>query len=25
VDVLSPFLYSKTGRRPMLLPIIMEV
>lgn len=25
VEVLSPFLYSKTGRRPMLLPIIMEV
>ncbi|KAA6448124.1 ribonuclease J [Bacillus cereus] len=25
VDVLNPFLYSKTGRRPMLLPIIMEV
>ncbi|WP_307840554.1 hypothetical protein [Bacillus cereus] len=25
VEVLSPFLYSKTGRRPILLPIIMEV
>ncbi|HFK1501166.1 ribonuclease J1 [Bacillus sp. (in: firmicutes)] len=25
VEVLSPFLYTETGRRPMLLPIIMEV
>ncbi|KAA6461481.1 MULTISPECIES: ribonuclease J1 [Bacillus cereus group] len=25
VEVLSSFLYSKTGRRPMILPIIMEV
>lgn len=25
VEVLSPFLYNETGRRPMLLPIIMEV
>ncbi|MGD6840357.1 ribonuclease J, partial [Bacillus thuringiensis] len=25
VDVLGPFLFSKIGRRPMILPIIMEV
>lgn len=25
IDVVHPFLYSKTGRRPMILPIIMEV
>nr|WP_278251164.1 hypothetical protein [Bacillus cereus] len=25
VEVLSPFLYTQTGRRPMLLPIIMEI
>ncbi|WNF23586.1 ribonuclease J1 [Mesobacillus jeotgali] len=25
IDVVNPFLYSQTGRRPMILPIIMEV
>jgi ribonuclease J len=25
IDVVHPFLYSKTGRRPMILPIIMEL
>jgi ribonuclease J len=25
IDVVQPFLYSQTGRRPMILPIIMEV
>jgi ribonuclease J len=24
-DVLAPFLYEKTKRRPMILPIIMEI
>jgi ribonuclease J len=25
IDVINPFLYSQTGRRPMILPIIMEL
>lgn len=25
IDVVNPFLYSQTGRRPMILPIIMEL